>query len=105
MKLKSPEAPMDKERRKSPRSASHLVVDLYDSKGHAVTAEGQFLNISEHGAMIETPKPLKIKDKIRLRVQPGKDLLLELIGQIVWVVKKRHDFIYGVRFAENFQKN
>src|SRR4051812_26203867 len=89
----------ERERRKAPRAASHIPIDVYDPQGHAVTAEGQFINLSTNGAMLETPKPFKIKDVIRLRYQPGRDPVLDVKGSVVWVVKKRRLFQYGVSFA------
>jgi PilZ domain len=90
---------MDKDRRRALRTASQIPVDLYDAKGKAITAEGQFINVSTTGAMIETPKPLKVKDRLRLRFQPGKEPLFDVNGSVVWVVKKRRSFQCGVQFA------
>jgi len=89
---------MDKERRKALRAPSQIPVDLYDPKGHAVTAEVQFLNVSESGVMVETPKPLKLKEEVRLRYQPGKEPLFDLKGRVVWVVKYLSAYRYGIRF-------
>jgi hypothetical protein len=89
---------MEKDRRKAPRAVSHIPIDLYDLKGRAVTGEGQFVNFSMTGAMLETPKPLKLKEKIRLRYQPGKEAILDVAGKVVWAVKKRRLFQYGLQF-------
>ena len=92
-------ASLEKDRRKALRTATQIPVDLYDPKGKAITGEGQFVNFSTNGAMIETPKPLKIKERLRLRYQPGKEPLFDVGGRIVWAAKKRRFFQYGVQFA------
>lgn len=92
----------DKDRRKEPRATSQIPIDLYDPKGHAVTGEGHFLNLSTSGGMLETPKPLKLKEKIRLRYQPGKEAVLDVGGKVVWAVKRRRIFHYGVLFDPRF---
>lgn len=89
---------MDKDRRKEPRATSQIPIDLYDSKGHAVTGEGHFLNLSTSGGLLETQKPLKVQEKIHLRYQPGKEAVLDVDGKVVWVEKKRRIFHYGVLF-------
>jgi hypothetical protein len=89
---------MDKDRRKAPRAPSELTIDLYDAKGHAVKAEGRFINLSTIGALLETPKPYKLSERLRLRFQPGKEPLLDVSGKIIWAHPYRRRYRYGVVF-------
>lgn len=96
---------IEKDHRKAPRTASQLAVDLYDPKGRAVTAEGRFVNVSTHGAMIESAHALKVQEKLLVRFQPGKSPVLDLAAKVIWAVKKRRGFLYGLRFQKYFATN
>lgn len=89
----------DKERRQAPRAVSRITVDLYDSKGKAVVAEGKCVNLSENGALLESPTPFKVKERIKLRYQPGKVPVIDVEGRIVWASAYRRSFRYGIKFA------
>jgi len=89
----------DKERRRAPRAVSRLTLDLYDPRGKAVLAEGRFVNLSPNGALLESPKPFKVKDRIKLRYQPGKVPVIDVNGRIVWASAYRRSFRYGVKFS------
>lgn len=91
---------MDKERRKAPRSTSHIPIDLYDRHGHAVTGEGELVNLSVEGAMLMTGKPLRKSQQVRFRFQPGKAPVLDLDAKVIWSQKRRKPFQYGVQFSE-----
>jgi hypothetical protein len=86
------------ERRSAFRAPSAVPLDLYDSAGHAVVGEGRFVNISERGGLIESKKPLRIRETIRLQIQSAGRAALELSGRIVWARKKAPGFTYGVEF-------
>ncbi len=92
---------MEKERRQAPRTASSLPADLYDPKGRMVIGEGRFVNMSEHGALMESAKPLRPKQTVRLRVESAGRTALELTGRVVWARRKRPGFAYGIAFAES----
>lgn len=90
-----------KERRHAARTISHLNADLYDPKGRMVIGEGHFINMSERGALMQSEKPLKPRQSVRLHVQnPVGQTALELRGKVVWARKKRPGFTYGIAFAE-----
>lgn len=91
---------MRQERRESPRTPSNVPLDLYDAKGRAVVGEGQFVNVSERGAMVRSRKRLEPKEKIRLRVDSDGESPLRIPGRVVWSQKNRSGFTYGIRFPK-----
>lgn len=88
-----------KERRQSVRSPSTLEADLYDPKGRMVIGEGHFVNMSEQGALLESAKPLRPRQTVRLHVQTAGRTALEITGRVIWARKKRPGFAYGIAFA------
>jgi PilZ domain len=63
-----------------------------------ITGEGKFVNLSEKGALMVSPKPLKVRQTIRLHVQSAGSSPLELSGRVIWTRKQRPGFIYGIEF-------
>ena len=87
-----------KERRKAARTSSNVALDIYDSRGRMVVAEGRFLNLSTTGGLLESLKPLKPRSSVRIHMAPAKKSALEIVGRIVWARKNQIGFKYGVRF-------
>jgi len=93
---------MPSERRQAARQSSNVPLDFYDQDGRMITAEGRFINVSTHGALVESRQRLKRRESVRLRVPAGSPSALELTGRVVWVRTKDPVFWYGIRFdAEN----
>ena len=90
---------MPKERRQEPRTASSVPLDIYDPQGRMVVGEGRFLNLSTIGALMESPKPMKPKSSVRLRMVPSGKSALEIIGRVIWARKTGSAFTYGIRFS------
>lgn len=87
-----------KERRRVPRNASSLPLDIYDAKGRAVLAEGQCVDLSTQGARLISRKPFKRNSEIRLQLVPSDKPVLDIMGQVIWSRKVSPGFEYGVRF-------
>ena len=86
------------DRRRVPRSPSHVPVDFYDRKGHAVTGEGWLVNCSTRGALIQSRHGLRPRAPVRLHLQTGSTPTLQLTGRVVWTKRHRPGFLYGIRF-------
>ena len=90
---------MSKERRQALRTPSTVPLEIYDPKGRMVLGEGRFLNLSEIGGLMESPKPLKTKSSIRLHMVSAGKSALEILGRVVWVRKQESGFTSGIRFS------
>ena len=90
---------MIKERRQALRTPSAVPLEIYDPKGRMVVGEGRFLNLSETGGLMESPKPLKTKSSVRLHMVSAGKSALEILGHIVWSRKQESGFTYGIRFS------
>ena len=90
---------MSKERRQALRTVSSVPLDIYDPRGRMVVGEGRFLNLSTVGGLMESPKPMKAKTSVRLRMVPAGKSALEIIGRVVWARKTGSAFTYGIRFS------
>ncbi len=88
-----------KERRKTPRSPSHVPCDIYDSKGKAIVGEGKCVDFSISGLRLASRKPMKAKTSIRLQVVPVKRPVLDISGRVVWARKSSPGFVYGISFS------
>jgi hypothetical protein len=87
-----------KDRRRTTRTFSNVPLDVYDPKGRMIIGEGQFVNVSLTGSMLQSRQNLRLHQTVRLQVQsPGRSPL-EVAGEIVWRKKQQKAFTYGVRF-------
>lgn len=87
------------ERRKAPRAASRVPVDIYDPKGRAVVGEGRCIDLSILGARMFSRKPLKARTPVRIQLVPTGKPVLEIPGKVVWSRKKTSGFEYGICFS------
>jgi len=90
----------EKERRQRTRTISNVPLDLYDPEGRMIVGEGHFVNLSTTGAQLESPKPLRVDDHLRLRVQSVGESPLDLSGRVIWARKNDSRFTYGIQFDE-----
>jgi len=88
-----------KDRRKAPRAASDIPLDIYDTTGRAVIGEGHFVNLSTLGGLMRSRTPLKARTAVHLQVVPARKPALELKGKVIWTRKKTPEFEYGIRFS------
>lgn len=87
------------ERRKAPRAASRVPVDIYTPKGRSIIGDGQCVDISILGARMFTRKPLKARTTVRLQLVPTNKPVLDIPGKVVWSRKKTPGFEYGICFS------
>jgi len=89
-----------KDRRRLPRTHSNVDAELYDPRGRMVIGEAHFVNMSETGGMVESAKPLRPRQTVRLHLQSGGHTALELMGRVVWTRRKHIGFTYGISFSD-----
>ena len=85
------------EKRRSPRTKSDCVLELYDESGHFITGVGKLLDLSTVGARFSSRGALEVGDllKARLRLPKAK---VELPAKVVWVRARHADKLYGIEF-------
>ena len=101
MRTVIPGEPLNRDRRHTLRALSQVPLDLYDLKGRMVVGEGKFINLSETGALVESPKPLKKRATVRLHVMSGKSAALQVAGRVIWARRLRRGFAYGIQFLRS----
>ena len=92
---------MSIERRQAPRTVTSVPLDIYDTRGRMVVGEGRFINLSTIGGLMESPKPMKTKTSVRLRMVPAGKTALEIIGRVIWARRTGSAFTYGIRFSNS----
>lgn len=63
-----------------------------------ITGEGRFVNLSEKGGLLVSPKPLKVRQTVRLHIQSARSSPLQLSGRVIWTRKQRPGYAYGIEF-------
>lgn len=87
-----------KERRRSPRTASRVPLDVYDAEGKMIIGEGHFVNVSRTGSQMESRQSLPLRRPIRLQVQSPTKSPMTFAGRVVWRKKLARAFSYGIQF-------
>lgn len=90
------------ERRRKPREKAHLLSAFRFIEGGDLNLAGfvRTLNVSEAGALLESPDPFPVGQRLALELLLDEDRVIRVDAQVVRVTHSKEAYHIGVAFAD-----